>query len=129
MTETIAHRHSSTGHSPAGHAPAAHPSGGDAVQHHPLRVYFVVWAWLFVLSACSYAVDLVGFEGLLKWSLIVLFMLLKAGLIIAVFMHMVWERLALSWAILLPPLALLVFVAIMGFESDYTYLSRLTFFD
>ena len=32
-------------------------------------------------------------------------MLLKAGLIVAVFMHMAWERLALICAILLPPLA------------------------
>ena len=122
MAETTAHGQPSAGHASADrHA--------EPVQHHPLRVYFVVWIWLFVLSACSYFVDIAGFEGLLKWSLIVFFMLLKAGLIVAVFMHMVWERLALSWAIVLPPLVLLVFVAIMGFESDYTYLSRLTFFD
>ena len=40
----------------------------------------------------------------LRWSLILLFMMLKAGLIVAVFMHMAWERLALAYAILLPPL-------------------------
>jgi len=55
-------------------------------------------------------------------------MILKAGLIVAVFMHMAWERLALSYAILLPPLVLLVFVAIMVLESDYTLLSRIVFF-
>ena len=38
-------------------------------------------------------------------------MILKAGLIVAVFMHMAWERLALAYAILLPPLLVLVFVA------------------
>jgi cytochrome c oxidase subunit IV len=124
MTDATANGHA-TAH---GHAAGAQRHA-EPVQHHPLRVYFIVWFWLFVLSACSYAVDVAGFEGLLKWSLIVLFMLLKAGLIVAVFMHMVWERLALSWAIILPPLVLLVFVAIMGFESDYTFLSRLNFFD
>lgn len=117
--------HAASAHAAHGHA-HAHAEQG---QHHPLKVYFVVWFWLFVLSACSYFVDIAGFEGLLKWSLIVLFMLLKAGLIVAVFMHMVWERLALSWAIVLPPLVLLVFVAIMAFESEYTYFSRLLFFD
>jgi cytochrome c oxidase subunit IV len=64
----------------------------------------------------------------LRWSLILVFMMLKAGLIVAVFMHMIWERLALTYAILLPPIAVLVFVAIMVIESDYTALTRMTFF-
>ena len=55
-------------------------------------------------------------------------MMLKAGLIVAVFMHMAWERLALIYAILLPPVLVLVFVAIMVFESDYTFLTRVMFF-
>src|SRR4051794_793651 len=63
----------------------------------------------------------------LRWSLILLFMIVKAGLIVAVFMHMAWERLALVYAILVPPVAVLVFVAIMVFESDHTLLTRLAF--
>lgn len=105
-------------------AAASHAEG----QQHPIRIYLVVWFWLFVLSACSYLVDYVGFEGYLRWSLIIVFMLLKAGLIVAVFMHMVWERLALAYAILLPPIAVLVFVVIMAIESDYTALTRTTSF-
>lgn len=97
-------------------------------QHHPIRLYLVVWVWLFILSACSYLVDYFQLVGLLRWSLILLFMALKAGLIIAVFMHMAWERLALIYAILLPPLLVLVFVALMVSESHYVLLSRLTFF-
>jgi cytochrome c oxidase subunit IV len=88
----------------------------------------VVWAWLFVLSTCSYLVDYFGFHGYLRWSLILLFMVLKAGLIVAVFMHMAWERLALTYAILLPPVLVLVFVTIMVFESDYTHLIRVISF-
>jgi cytochrome c oxidase subunit 4 len=97
-------------------------------QHHPIRLYLVVWVWLFILSACSYMVDYFQLAGYLRWSLILIFMALKAGLIVAVFMHMAWERLAFSYAILLPPLLLLVFVGIMIFEADYTLLSRVTFF-
>ena len=97
-------------------------------QQHPIKLYLVVWGWLFVLSTCSYMVDYLGIHGNLRWSLIVLFMVLKAGLIVAVFMHMAWERLALAYAILLPPVLVLVFVAIMVFESDYTHLLRLLFF-
>lgn len=97
-------------------------------QHHPIKLYLVVWGWLFVLSAFSYLVDYFQLEGYLRWTLIVLFMLLKAGLIVAVFMHMAWERLALVYAILVPPLAVLAFVAIMAIESDYTFFTRGAFF-
>jgi cytochrome c oxidase subunit IV len=97
-------------------------------QQHPIKLYLIVWGWLFILSTCSYLVDYLGLQGYLRWSLILLFMVLKAGLIVAVFMHMAWERLALACAILLPPVAVLVFVAIMVLEADYTLLTRLLFF-
>jgi cytochrome c oxidase subunit 4 len=102
----------------------AHAEG----QQHPIKLYLVVWGWLFVLSTCSYLVDYFGLQGHLRWGLILLFMILKAGLIVAIFMHMAWERLALAYAILLPPLLVLVFVGIMMFESDYTLLTRAYFF-
>src|SRR5437879_12939817 len=89
-------------------------------QQHPIKLYLVVWGWLFVLSTCSYLVDYFGIEGFLRWFLILLFMIVKAGLIVAVFMHMAWERLALMYAILAPPGAVLLCVAIMAFESDDT---------
>jgi cytochrome c oxidase subunit 4 len=106
----------------------AHAVAHAPGQQHPIKIYLVVWGWLFVLSTCSYLVDYLGVHGNLRWFLILLFMVLKAGLIVAVFMHMAWERLALMYAILLPPLLLLVFVAIMTFESNYTEFTRLTFF-
>jgi cytochrome c oxidase subunit IV len=105
-------------------AGATHAKG----QQHPIKLYLVVWGWLFVLSTCSYLVDYFGLHGYLRWSLILLFMVLKAGLIVAVFMHMAWERLALAYAILLPPVLVLVFVAIMVLESEYTHLIRVLFF-
>ena len=97
-------------------------------QQHPIKLYLVVWGWLFILSAGSYLVDYFALQGFLRWSLILIFMTLKAGLIVAVFMHMAWERLALSYVILVPPVLLLGFVAIMVFESDYTHLMRVVFF-
>jgi cytochrome c oxidase subunit IV len=94
-------------------------------QHHPLSIYLWIWALLFVFSTFSYLVDYFQLQGFLRWSLIIIFMLLKAGLIIAVFMHMAWERLALKVAILVPPLALLVLIGLMAIEGDYTFLTRL----
>lgn len=97
-------------------------------QQHPIKLYLVVWGWLFVLSLFSYLVDYFQLEGALRYSLILLFMMLKAGLIVAVFMHMAWERLTLVYAILVPVGAVLAFVAIMVFEANYTLLSRVMFF-
>lgn len=111
---------------------SAHASQHHLARHegqsHPIRVYLVVWGWLFVLSLFSYLVDYFHLQGLLRWSLILVFMMLKAGLIVAVFMHMAWERLALAYAILLPPLAVLVFAGLMLVESDHTLFMRQTFF-
>ena len=111
------------------HAAATGTAAPAEGQQHPIKLYLVVWGWLFVLSAFSYLVDYFHLQGLLRWSLILLFMMLKAGLIVAVFMHMAWERLALAYAILLPPALVLVFVAIMVFEADHTLFTRERFFD
>ncbi len=97
-------------------------------QQHPIAVYLWIWALLFVLSALSYMVDYFQFQGLLRWSLILLFMLLKAGLIVSIFMHMAWERMALVCAILIPPGCLLVLIGLMFVEGDYTFLTRGAYF-
>jgi cytochrome c oxidase subunit IV len=96
-------------------------------QQHPLTLYFWIWGLLFLLSAFSYATDFLP-HGFVRWGLILLFMILKAGFIVAIFMHMAWERLALIWAILGPPVVLLVLIGLMAVEGDYTELTRLDFF-
>ena len=103
-------------------------STGTTGQQHPIGLYLKIWALLFVLSTMSYLVDYFHFQGLMRWSLIIVFMLLKAGLIVAIFMHMAWERLSLIYAILVPPLCLLVLVGLMWAEADHTFLTRLLFF-
>jgi len=102
----------------------AHAQG----QQHPISLYLKIWGLLFVLSTLSYLVDYFHFHGYLRWSLIITFMLLKAGLIVAVFMHMRWERSPLMYAILVPPLLLAVLVGLMSIESAYTFWTRILFF-
>jgi len=110
----------------ATHAPAAgaHAEG----QQHPIKIYLWIWLLLFVVSTFSYLVDFFQLQGYLRWSLIVFLMLVKAGFIVAIFMHMAWERLSLILAILMPPLALLVLIGLMAIEGDYTFLTRLESF-
>ena len=104
---------------------AAHAEG----QQHPLAIYFWIWGLLFVLSTFSYLIDYFNLQGYLRWTLILIFMFLKAGFIVAIFMHMAWERLALIYAILLPPLLLLVLIGLMAIEGDYVFSTRNVFFD
>ena len=106
-----------------GPPPAAHEPG----QQHPIRVYLIVWGYLFVLSTMSYLVDYFHLQGALRWTLIITFMILKAGLIVSIFMHMAWERLALVYAILVPPLALGTLILLMSIESGYTFWTRIIF--
>ena len=124
----MAHAHSadhSPGHSTAHAAPAG--GHGEGVQH-PIRIYLWIWLLLFVFSTFSYLVDFYQLQGYLRWSLIILFMLLKAGFIVAIFMHMAWERLALKFAILVPPLCLIILIGFMAIEGDYTFITRGTAF-
>ena len=101
---------------------------GSEGQQHPLNIYFWVWGLLFVVSTFSYLVDYLQVQGMLRWTLIIFFMFVKAGFIVAIFMHMTWERLALQMAILLPPIFIMIFIGIMSLEGDYTFLTRIEFF-
>ena len=97
-------------------------------QQHPLAIYFWIWGLLFVVSFFSYMVDYLQLQGYLRWSLIIIFMFVKAGFIVAIFMHMKWERRALQIAILVPPVVILVLIWLMALEGEYTFLTRIEFF-
>jgi caa(3)-type oxidase subunit IV len=97
-------------------------------KQHSIGIYLKIWALLFILSGLSYSVDYFHFEGYLRWALIIIFMMLKAGLIVAFFMHMVWERIALIYTVLIPPLLLLTLIGIGVLEGGYTFLTRNVFF-
>ena len=110
---------------PAEHAAVAADHGPA---QHPIKIYLWIWLLLFVFSVFSYMVDYFNLHGALRWTLILTFMMIKAGFIVGIFMHMAWERLALKLAILVPPLSLLVLVGMMAIEGDYTFLTRLSAF-
>ena len=97
-------------------------------QTHKIGVYLWIWALLFVFSFFSYMVDYLNFEGLLRWTLILVFMVSKAALIVAVFMHLFWERYAIVNVLLWPMTLMLLFVGIMAAESEYTVFTRLFYF-
>ena len=93
-------------------------------QQHPLKIYYIMWGALFVLSGFSYATDFMH-DGAFRTFLILLFMFAKASGIVFIFMHMGWERLALKLAILGPPVAILVLIWLMSFEGLYVEETRI----
>ena len=100
-------------------------------QQHPLTIYFWIWGLLFLFSAFSYGTDFIPKEGGIVYfraGLILLFMFLRAGFIIAIFMHMKWERMALIWAIIGPPVLLLFLIGFMVYEGEYTEGTRIDSF-
>jgi len=97
-------------------------------QQPPIATYVKVWGLLFVLAGMSYCVGFFGVQGLLRWILLVVLMLLQAGLIVSLLMHLVWERLALVFAIILPPLLLLTLIGIGALDGLYTVGTRNMFF-
>jgi len=97
-------------------------------QTHSIGIYLWIWALLFVFSFFSYMVDYLNFEGLLRWTLILAFMVSKAALIVTVFMHLFWERYAIVNVLLWPMTLMLLFVGIMAAESEYTLFTRLLYF-
>ena len=99
----------------------------EAGQQHPLGIYYKVWILLFVVSFFSYMVDYLEFQGALRWTLVLLFMVIKAGFIIAIFMHVVWERMALALTILGPPVVLLLLIGFMAVEGNYTEEARFNY--
>lgn len=99
----------------------------EAGQQHPLGIYYKIWILLFVLSSFSYAVDYFNVQGGMRWSLVIIFMILKAGFIVAIFMHVVWERMALVFTILGPPIVLLLLIGFMSVEGFYTSGTRVQY--
>ena len=100
----------------------------DHAQQPLIATYVKIWGLLFVLAAASYAVGYFEVKPPLRWILLVALMLLQAGLIVSVLMHLVWERLALMYAVLVPPLLLLTLIGIGAIDGRYTVNIRNAFF-
>ena len=85
--------------------------------------YLTVWVGLGILAGVG-----LGLASPDLFQVIAGIEYAHVNLIVAVFMHLAWERLALICAILLPPLALVVLVWLMASEAGYVHLTRLLFF-
>jgi len=75
------------------------------------RVYGVVWFWLLVITLLELGAVLVHLPHTLLVISLLIMVLMKAGLIIAYFMHLRYEKLSLAYAVVTP----MFFLAIVLF--------------
>jgi cytochrome c oxidase subunit 4 len=73
------------------------------------RIYAVTWFWLLVITVVELAIVLLHVPKVVLATALILMALLKAGLIVAYFMHLRYERLSFVYAVLVP----MVFLAVV----------------
>jgi cytochrome c oxidase subunit 4 len=77
------------------------------------RIYAVTWFWLLAITVLELAVVLLGVPKILLATTLIAMAILKAGLIMAYFMHLRYEKLSLIYAVVVP----MFFLAIVLFSG------------
>jgi len=96
----------------------------EHAQQPDIGIYFKVWGLLFVLAGTSYCIAYFGVGQPLKAILLLALALGQAGLIVAVLMHLVWERVIVAYLMFVPPMLLASFLAICFTDGSYTNRTR-----
>lgn len=86
-------------------AETEHASGG-------YRIYAVTWFWLLVITVLELAIVLLHVPKIILAAALVIMAFLKAGLIVAYFMHLKYEKLSLVYTVVVP----MVFLAVILFS-------------
>lgn len=86
-------------------AETEHAAGG-------YRIYAVTWFWLLVITVLELAIVLLHVPKVILVMTLLIMAFLKAGLIVAYFMHLKYEKLSLVYAVVVP----MVFLAVVLFS-------------
>ncbi len=96
----------------AGHQASAPEHAGTA--HGGYRVYWVTWGWLLLITLLEVGVVFVPMPRWMLTLLLVILAGMKAGLIIAFFMHVRMERISFIYTVLVPMvLGVILFFALI----------------
>jgi len=97
-------------HGQEGTARTGSPAGSHAGGY---RIYAVTWGWLLAITLLELAVVFLGIPKVLLAITLIVMAVLKAGLIMAYFMHLRYEKLSLVYAVVVP----MFFLAIVLFSG------------
>ena len=88
-----------------------------AHQSHSKKTYIKVWVWLLFITLAGFIISPLQLPGSVHTFLIIMVSLMKAGLIVAFFMHLKFERIGLIYSILLPLILLIALIAALLHEG------------
>lgn len=81
------------------------------------RMFIKIWVWLLVLTLIEIVLAYIHFGIVTMLTLLMGLSLVKAGLIMAYFMHLRYDKPALSW-MLVPPLIACLLIMVGYFFPD-----------
>ena len=84
--------------------------------HGSSRIYIWVWLWLVALTAVEIVLAFQALPVTVMLLLLISLSLVKAGLIISYFMHLLHETRGLKWS-MIPPMVIVI-VLMFGFFPD-----------
>jgi cytochrome c oxidase subunit IV len=93
-----------------------------AHQSHSKKTYIKVWMWLLFITLAGFIISPLQLPGAVHTFLIVMVALMKAGLIVAFFMHLKFEKIGLIYSILLPLILLIALVVALLYEGTTSFL-------
>lgn len=97
-------------HGQEGMARTGRPAGAHEGGY---RIYAVTWGWLLAITLLELGVVFLGIPKVLLATTLIVMAVLKAGLIMAYFMHLRYEKLSLVYAVVVP----MFFLAIVLFSG------------
>lgn len=89
------------------------------------KIYAVTWGWLLVITLLEIGIVVVRVPKTLLVISLLIMALMKAGLIMAYFMHLRYERLNLIYAVVTPMFFLaIVLFSMLGPDALHVFRSR-----
>ncbi len=110
MSDVATHEAPVEAAAPAEHSGHGHGHGPEARKKH-IRLYWVIWVWLLILTILEVGVVFVPIAKGLLISALVLLAITKATMVALWYMHLIDETVWLRWSIAIP-MALPAFYAL-----------------
>lgn len=100
----------------------AHGSESEGHQAGSPKLFFIVWVMLAGLTGVEVLLGYVEPPPTLMLTLLVILSVIKAGLIVAYFMHLKYERLSLALALVPATIFCIVMICIFFFPDSHRML-------
>jgi cytochrome c oxidase subunit 4 len=102
---------------------STHGSDSGGHQVGSTRLFIIVWLWLAAVTGLEVFLGYIHLQPVLMLALLVVLSVFKAGLIVAYFMHLKYERFSLT-LLLIPSTIFCILMIVIFFFPDSVRLMR-----